>query len=266
MSELEWYYPKSSDEAANLVAKDGFVAHGGRTSLLRSPQSRTKALIDLSGTQLDYCTIEGGWIEIGAVHTYASAAKVMRQQNTNHILAKSLSAAASTPLRNRITIGGSVALAPVWSDLVGPLAALESKVVLRGSNIGTFALHDYLKNRDLRRNSLVAAVRFKQLDIAAFYHRATRTRCDYPAFSVTILAGNSQTYRIVIAGCTERYKRLFSLEEAVKENPAPGSLEKIIATHVQVSFAGKKLGSPEYVRHLAMVSLQRGLSELGYKG
>ena len=88
-------------------------------------------------------------VELGACTTFADAAAYLESLDGECILAKALGSAASTPLRNRITMGGSTALFPVWSDLVGPLIALGAEVELTGTNPGLFPVARYVDEKEL---------------------------------------------------------------------------------------------------------------------
>ena len=56
------------------------------------------------------------------------------------MLAASLSQAASTPLRNRITLGGSLKDFPLWSNLYAPLIAIDAKVEIKGNKSGIYSV------------------------------------------------------------------------------------------------------------------------------
>jgi len=73
---------------------------------------------------------------------------------------KSLQNSADTPLRNRITIGGSIAFAPPWSDIIGALIVLDTKIILYRKNEGVSQLKNNLKNNKLKQDSLIAGIRF----------------------------------------------------------------------------------------------------------
>ncbi len=293
---LRWYYPQSLQEVPALLRKRGVAPHGGGTSLLRGSLSKLAGLIDLSALPLNVFEHDEREIRIGATMSYGDVVRHLRKIEPGHILVKSLSQAASTPLRNRITIGGSVSLFPLWSDLMGPLLALGARVAVLGQEDSVHDIEHYIKNRKLRSGNLITEVRIPRARWISYYHRGIRTSFDYPAFSITILlavseraqkdmeraqkdsGGNQKDTggdpkdseregwdrrtRIAIVGNTEKYCRLSDLEEVL----AGSSWQKVksmgLRRYIDVKFAGKRLGSSDYISHLAAVALQRGLDTL----
>ena len=264
MNDIEWYFPESIEEAATLLAQGRVAAHGGGTSLLRGASKQAGGLIELSRLPLSYFEEEQGQFRFGAGRTYAEVVSNLTALDPAHILVQSLGRAASTPLRNRITLGVSVALFPVWSDLMGPLLALDAAVELTGTNRGTYPLERYQKDRGLRRNSLITSVRFERKHWRAWYHRETRTHFDYPAFTITILSDKEPAgdLRILVTGNTGKYARLLMLEQAVGERGIEAVLRSDWTGYVELDFARKRLGNAAYIKHLALVGLERGLKEV----
>jgi len=283
LKEITWYFPSTLEEVPELLEKEGVFIHGGGTALLRSNLARVEGLIDLKALPLNYCRDREGVIEIGTSCTYRQVIEVLQKIDSNNILIRALSVAASTPLRNRITLGGSIAFFPVWSDLMGPLMVLEAEVTLIGSNKGSFPLVEYLKKREIRNRSLITGISFKKRELNSYYFRQSRTRFDYSAFSISILVKKSaspsgpgpasasmtssgspsastiEEPAIVIVGCRNKFSRLSSLEDSLK-NRSPADLQlKDIAGSLEVEFAAKKNYSPDYLKHLAAVELERAL-------
>jgi CO/xanthine dehydrogenase FAD-binding subunit len=274
MREIEWYFPRSLAEVPPLLVKNGVIAHGGGTGILRmkilrqsgrggggGPEAAgVRGLIDLGRLPIRHFERLGGRVEMGAGLTFAEVAERLEP---DHILARALGRSASTPLRNRITVGGSVALFPVWSDLMGPLIALEADVNLIGGKEGTFPIASYISDPGLRRGTLITGVSFRDQAWSSRYYRDTRTSFDYAAFTITILlkkgAGKLLDARIVVVGCTGKFRRLNLLEERLKGKPIG---EGGPISFPELSFTGKKFMSPEYLARCARVELERGLDAL----
>jgi len=273
LKEITWYFPSTLEEVPELLKKEGVFVHGGGTALLRSNLARVEGLIDLKALPLYYCRDREGVIEMGAGCTYSQITEVLQEFDSHNILIRALSGAASTPLRNRITLGGAIAFFPVWSDLMGPLLALGAEVSLIGSNKGSFPLVEYLKKREIRKRSLITAISFKKRKLNSYYFRQSRTHFDYSAFSISMLvkkpaslsaSGSLSTSQIeepaiVIVGCRNKFTRLSSLEDSLKgRSPADVQLKSIKGS-LEVEFAAKKNYSPDYLKHLAAVELERAL-------
>ncbi len=257
MKEIEWYFPRTLEEVIPLLKGDGIIPHGGGTGILRTRLNRIKGLIDLSHLPLHFFQHSHDTVKIGATQTFA---EVIEQLDQTYILTKALSLSASTPLRHRITIGGSVALFPAWSDLMGPLIALEAEVTLVGKLKGTFPIAQYVTDSKLRRGTLITGIEFRNDSWISYYHHEARTHFDYPAFTITILLKKThnkiEDIRIGIVGCVGKFKRLSNLEDAFKGR---GVDEVEVPTGMDVAFTAKKFMSPEYLKHLAGVYVKKGL-------
>ena len=273
MKEITWYFPNTPEEVPELLKKKGVFVHGGGTALLRSNLAGVEGLIDLKALPLNFCREREGVIEIGGGCAYSQITEVLQKIDSHNILIRALSSAASSPLRNRITLGGSIAFFPVWSDLMGPLLALEAEVTLIGGSKGRFPLVEYLRKREIRKRSLITGISFKKRKLNSYYFRQSRTHFDYSAFSISILVKKAASLpasaspststieetTIVIVGSRNKFTRLSSLEDSLK-NCSPADLQlKDIAGNLEVEFVAKKNYSPDYLKHLAAVELERGL-------
>lgn len=267
MKTLAWYYPRDLEEAILLLQEPGVVPHGGGTGLLRTGLGHVSGLIDLRYLPVYHFKAQDGVIEIGAGLTFAEAVRRMSALDPDSVLVKSLSRAAATPLRNRITIGGSVAMAPPWSDLLGPLVALEAEVILAGGREQTCPLAEYVADRERRTGALVTAVRVKREPWRSVYFRATATHFDYAAFTITVLAktndGLIEDIRLVVVGAKTKVNRLRELEASLIGRPVGGLHVSDLGADLGLEFPAKTIGGPEYVAHLFRVELERALAALG---
>lgn len=266
MKELEWFFPEDLAQVPALLGLKGTVPHGGGTGILKSGIGRINGLIDLSRLPIGYFRAVNGKIEFGASQTYSELIKNIRRIDPGHILVKALGGSANTPMRNRITAGGSIALFPPWSDLMGPLIALGAEVSLIGKNNKNVNVAEYASNRDLVKGNLITGVSLELKSRLSYYYRESRTSVDYPAFTVTILLNKPDDViedpRVVISGCTGRFKRLDGLEEYLKGKSARELDVTGAVNLLNVSFPRKKNMKPEYLNHLAGVQIERGLEIL----
>lgn len=264
MRELKWYYPRKLEEVVELLREPGVVPHGGGTGILRTGTAKLKGLIDLRGLPLHDFRASKESVEIGAARTFAEVVEDMGRLDPGSVLVQALSQAASTPLRNRITVGGSVALAPIWSDLLGPLVALGAEVSLIGAHEGYYPVADFVRDRVLHKGTLITGVRFGADRWRAHYFRAARTTFDYASFNLTVLlkkgaGGLIEDCRLVVVGNKRQFKRLEEQEKDLIGYKVGEVDFAALATRVKVDFTPKALGSPEYIRHLFGVELERGL-------
>ena len=239
MTTIEWQFPDTPETAADLMKK-GYAPHSGGTWLMK--QKPGKGWVDLSRIESLYRFTEvDGVIEAGAMLTFSSLAEKL---SAEHVLARALSAAASNTLRNRITLGGSLAAFPVWSDLAAPLVLLGAEVLLHGAGAGSVAAADYLSDTSLRKSTLVTGIRFPSEAGSSGYFRHTRTTFDYPAFTIAARRTPGGV-RAVVSGTKER----ISIFDPATEHDEP-------------RIPGRFDSSEEYLSHCAAVELGRLVREL----
>jgi CO/xanthine dehydrogenase FAD-binding subunit len=266
MKELEWFFPKDITQVPDLLSMKGAVPHGGGTGILKSGTGRINGLIDLSRLPLGYFRLVNGRVEFGASQTYSELVNNIRRIDPGHILVKALGRSANTPLRNRITAGGSIALFPPWSDLMGPLIALGADMSLIGKDNNNVNVSEYASKRDLVKGNLITGVGFELKSRLSYFYRESRTIVDYPAFTVTVMLNKPDDIiedpRAVVSGCTGRFKRLDGLEKYLIGKSAREIDVADAVNLVDISFPRKKNMTPEYLKHLAGVRIERGLESL----
>ncbi|MCF8230854.1 MAG: FAD binding domain-containing protein [Bacteroidales bacterium] len=266
MKNIYWHYPDSIEKALDLMRNNQAVPHGGGTHLTGKRLKNENGFVSLDKLDLKYVRKEGNTIKIGSLADYNTVAERLEKIEPGHILTKSIGKAATSPLRNRITIGGSLRLAPNWSDLTGPLVALDAQVKLEGDASGTFPVTDYLSKKELKSNTLITEVILPASSWQSWYYREGITENDHPAFTITILAkhdGNSlEDIRIVITGHTKRFAKATAIEDQLKGKELKQLELDGIAKDLTLKFAPAKGMSSEYIKHLTQTQLERGLTEL----
>jgi len=266
MNNLKWYFPKTIKEATDLITKEKVLPHAGGTALLLRNLEKINGLVNLSDLPLYYTKKEDNTIEFGSMNTYANIISELKKIDTENILLKSLQNSADTPLRNRITIGGSIAFAPPWSDIIGALIVLDTKIILSGKNEGVFPIEEYLKNNKLKQDSLITGIRFNLSKWKTFSYRNIRTKKDMPAFHIVVMLQIENDIilesKIVITGTVNRYDRMKEIENYLKSREIDIIEFSKIEEMVDVKFSGKRFTDPEYSRKLAGVELSRGIKKL----
>ncbi|MCF8304652.1 MAG: FAD binding domain-containing protein [Bacteroidales bacterium] len=266
MKNISWFYPENTKEAVELLQSQDVLLHGGGTHLSGKKLSGYHKLVALHKLPLSYIIQEKGFIRIGSMTDYHTIAEKLKQLSPGHILSKSLSRAATTPIRNRITIGGSLYLAPNWSDLTGPLLALDAEVELEGPTAGVYSVEDYLVNRELKEKTLITEIIIPDMSRESWYYRETRTENDQPAFTISILVQKEKALindvAIAITGHTGRFMRAGTIEDRLRNRPLGQIDLEGIANSLDIKFAAPHHGSSGYLQHTLAVQLERGLTEL----
>lgn len=264
MDEIQWYFPDCLDQVPEILSREGVVPHSGGTGILWGGMTRIRGLMDTGRLDLKYLRDQDGSIVLGAALSYTEAAEALAK--TDHLLARSLSSAASEPLRNRISLGGSISMFPYWSDLMGPLLALDVELSLVGTNNGTYPLSEYVQKRQLRQKTLITSIRWPDAPWQGAYYRHTRTTTDRPAFSITVLvlqkSKHIEDIRITLVGCSGRYRRLTEIEQTLEgaEVPVePADFIDAAAVQSGIDFPARMGFSAEYLKACASVELKRTL-------
>ena len=281
---MEWHFPQSMEELLILLSEgEGLMLHGGGTMLLRllrGGNTDVRGLVSLSKLPLDDVKVNGEDIEIGATNTFSSAFskinKLIENNEKKHfscLLCAALGRAASTPIRNRVTIGGSVASLPPWSDLIASLYILDTKIVLSGKNSGEYDFTEfYINSKKLLSNSVITSVRvpIELLHRKFSYYRETRVSFDYPAFTIAVNASIKNSVvddiRISVSGVTERVIRLNDIEKLITGENVSILKRNGIAKDTSFNFGNKTAGSSEYLAHAARVEVERSLHRIAEGG
>ena len=130
--------PASVEAALALLADDAIEAAplAGGQSLMPMMNFRVAApemLVDLNALDgLAGVTVADGWLEIGAMTRWRTLETSDEVARAAPLVAKALPHIAHPAIRNRGTIGGSVALADPAAEIPAVIVAMGGEVVLRG--------------------------------------------------------------------------------------------------------------------------------------
>jgi hypothetical protein len=124
----EWYRPDDLDEVVDIMHNGSGLPYAGGTGL---KSSQVSGLIDLRQLNLNYIRETQAGITIGSMTRFNDIA-CYHWPDSRRILARAVGQAASNPLRNLITLGGSLAFRPIWSNVPTPLLALDASVRVVG--------------------------------------------------------------------------------------------------------------------------------------
>ena len=127
---------RSVAHAIELLAEDEARLLAGGQSLIATLNMRLSAprlLVDLNGIGgLDGIALEDGMVEIGALVRHAQAERSVEIAQHAPLIAKALPHIGHPAIRNRGTIGGSVAFADPAAELPACLLALGGEVAISG--------------------------------------------------------------------------------------------------------------------------------------
>jgi aerobic carbon-monoxide dehydrogenase medium subunit len=269
-AEFTYHRPTSLDEAIGLLAGNGDTRPlaGGHSLLpmMKLRLAEPQVIVDIGRISgLDGIDEEGGALRIGALATHASVAESELVREKCRVLATTAEGIGDRQVRNRGTIGGSIAHADPGADYPTVITALGATVVARGPGgereIPADDFFTGLFTTALAPGELVTSVRVPTVESAAY----VKHRHPASGFAVAAVACvvRSDQARIVVGGVTGTPVRATDAERALI-GIAPVDEEKIAAAAEKVPAAlsgaiGDTYASGEYRIHLAQVLAKRAI-------
>ena len=247
--------PGSLAEALQLLERPGARILAGGQSLIPSLNLRLSApelLVDITGLPgLSKIEAKNGAVRIGALCTHSAIEQSEDVRMHLPLLAEAVPHIAHRAIRNRGTIGGSLALADPAAELPACAVALDATLVITGKRgerrVKAVDFFKALFETDLKEGEILTGVEFPKADKSVFLE-LTRRHGDY---AIVGLAGVSRNgaKRIAFFGVGGKPELLTpkSLEEARESIPAP---------------AADIHNSPSTKLHLAKVLLERAWTRL----
>ena len=183
--------PRSLAEAFELLERPGAKILAGGQSLIPSLNLRLSApelLVDITGLAgMAKIETRDGVVRIGALCTQAELERSAEIKDHLPLIAEAVSHIAHPAIRNRGTIGGSLALADPAAELPACAVALDAVVLTSGRNSERHVkATDFFKGlfeTDLRPGEILVAVEFPKTDKSVFLE-LTRRQGDYAIVGV----------------------------------------------------------------------------------
>ena len=218
---------RSLAEAFDLIARPGARVLAGGQSLIASLNMRLatpELLVDIGELPLREIRPAGDGLRIGALVTHSQILRSPEVAAKVPLLAAAAQHVAHPAIRNRGTLGGSLALADPAAEYPAVALALNATLVLQGREgerrVPAAEFFKGLFETALRTGELLAAVEFPRAERCAF-HELARRHGDYAIIGLAGVA-NGSTKRIAFLGAgatpvlAERTSRETSLEKAQK--------------------------------------------------
>ena len=264
---LEWFFPHKVEEAVKLIEQQGVILHGGGTRILKTSPKSIKGLVDLGKLNLNYIHHAENHFSIGSASTYADVIRYSVKTKKLLILAKALSEAASTPLRNRITIGGSLKDFPIWSSLYAPLLALNAQIEIADKHDKIISLEEYLDSGMIKTKHLIKRIIVDDIpNIFGGVKRFSLIRFEYPLFTIAVVLQVKQKTvseaRIFITGVKGRHKHCKRTEHFLLEKELTDDIIQQAAKHFTPKFVSDYKYSAEYKEQTTKVFFTDLLQEL----
>jgi len=261
-----WHFPKTINEALVYLQQEKAHIHAGGTGIKPEMLRKWQTVIDISQLSLNQITESDDEITLGANLTFKTVVDYFKDKHPGHILYQALVRSSSASLRNRITLGGSIASFHTWSDLPGPLLALDAELTLEGKARQQIKLSEYFGDSDLHRNSLITSIHFPKREWIGYFHRQVRVQFDYPVFSLAITADIVDSVykdcRIFVVGTYGKFTRMTKLENYLKQKNVAETKRDEMIRLMDFEFRDKPFCSGDYLKKLASEQLINGINNI----
>jgi aerobic carbon-monoxide dehydrogenase medium subunit len=274
---FDYYRPKTLAEATKLLGqhREAKVLAGGHSLLpvMKLRLAAPPAVIDIGGlADLRGVHASGAALRIGALTTYAAILDDQSVRRSCPLLAEAVANIGDIQVRNRGTIGGSLAHADPAADLPGVMLTLEATITATGPGGG----RDIPAERfftDLFTTALQAGELLTAVAVPTYgagtggaYVKHRHPASSYAVVGVSALVavrdGKVSKASVTVGGATAVPTRLTGVEQALTgQTPDEGTLLRAVK-EVEGAIRdplGDLYASPEYRVHLARVLAKRAL-------
>ncbi|MDQ2784068.1 MAG: xanthine dehydrogenase family protein subunit M [Chloroflexota bacterium] len=279
--EFEYHRAGSVDEAIKMMQEcggDGKFIAGGHSllPLMKLRLAEPAHLIDIGRLpDMAYVRRSNGTVAVGALTTHY-------QLESNEELAKSVQlipeAAAhigDVQVRNRGTVGGSVAHADPASDLPSVLVALNAEFVAKGPNgertIKAADFFEDLMTTSLGEDELLTEIRFQapQGKVGSAYEKLANKASHYSVVGAAAIVtlgndGNVQECALAFSGVSSKPVRATAVENALKGKQPTAENIAAAASHAAegIDYALSDIhASDEYRLAMTKVYAKRALTK-----
>jgi carbon-monoxide dehydrogenase medium subunit len=224
-----------ADSIDDAIAK--LQASGGRAKLLAGGHSLVplmKLRLSEPGALIDIARIaglagirdQGGTIEIGAatVHHDVATSALLRQKCA--VLADAAGEIGDPQVRNRGTLGGSLAHADPSADYPAVMLALDAAIQIKGPKgartVKASAFFQNLFTVDLAADEIITGVQFAPATAAAYaklHQRASHYAIVGVAAALEVKDGVIQSARLGLTGASSHATRMTNVEQALAGQP-----------------------------------------------
>jgi carbon-monoxide dehydrogenase medium subunit len=267
---FEYTAPKTLDEALELLAEGAKPLSGGM-SLIPMMKLRLAApdhLVDLGRLKdLNYIREEGGSLHVGATATHQEVASSALVRAKCPLLAQTAGGVGDPQVRNRGTIGGSVAHADPSADYPAALQALEATFVLKGAKSErTVAAADFfldtfmtaLEPGEIVREVIVPV---EDSGTGTYYEKVVQKASGFAVVGIAVRIKKGGWARVGVTGLSNHAYRATAVEKALEGGP--GGIQDVQHAAAMVAEgvdANSDLhASAEYRTHLAVVHTARAI-------
>lgn len=263
--------PTSLTDAFALLgdeARDAAPLAGGQSlmPMMNFRLAQPGTLVDLSGLDdLRGIALHDGALRIGAMTRYVELAQSDLVAKHAPLITMALPHIAHAAVRNRGTIGGSVALADPAAEMPALLLALDATVTVQSADgLKYYAAQDFflgMYDTALEEGELVTAITIPPAAGRRFaFYELARRHGDYAMAGVAVsCSADGRDHRVAYFSIADRALRATATEAILD---AGGASDAAVDALDALPFAGDLNASDAMKKHLSGVVLKRALKGL----
>jgi carbon-monoxide dehydrogenase medium subunit len=274
---FDYVAASSVDEAISLLGEhgeDSKLLAGGHSliPLLKLRLATPSVLIDIGRIpDLDFIRDAGDHVAVGALTRHVSLQDSSLLTSRVPLLAEAAGLVGDMQVRNRGTIGGSLAHADPASDLPAVVVALNGTIVARGPggerNIAAQDFFQDIWTSALNPLEVVTEIRipYPPNNTAQKYEKFSQRSADWAlvgvAVSVTRANGSIANASVVLTNVGATPLRAKGVEDALRGQPANSEAIQVASERASDGLdpSPELKASPDYKRHLARILTRRAL-------
>lgn len=265
MYDFAYHRPSSVADAVKILSADPDArpVSGGQTLLpaLKHRLNRPSALVDLSAiAELRGIRREGDRIVIGAMTRHADVANSAEVKAAIPVLARMADSIGDLQVRNRGTIGGSVANNDPAADYPAAVLGLGATIVTSRRRIAADDFFQGMFTTALEPGELLTAIEFP-IPEKAGYAKMKNPASRYVMTGAFVAKTKSGEVRVAINGAGPCVFRQTEMEKALAANWSPDAVANIRQSPDGLN--SDIHGSAEYRAHLVTVMAKRAVADAG---
>ena len=268
---FDYARPATVDEAIALLAKHGDAAKvlAGGHSLIPAMKLRLaqpRVVVDIGRIEtLNYVREARGAIAIGAMTTHAEIESSPLLRDRSPLLPETASHIGDMQVRNKGTIGGSLAHADPAADYPAAILALEAEIDLAGPRgrrtVKASAFFVDLLQTAIEPNEILTEIRVPATAKSVAYVKTEQKASGFALVGVAAIVG-ADLVRIGITGVAAKAYRAAAVEQLLAgQRPPTAQAIALAAAHAAdgVEPLSDIHASAEFRAHLAEVNTRRAI-------
>jgi aerobic carbon-monoxide dehydrogenase medium subunit len=263
MYEFDYHRPTSLDDAAGRLSdEDAKLVAGGMTLIptLKLRLAKPTQLIDLAAIpQLKGISEDGDAVVIGAMTRHADVNRSDVVKRVVPALAAMAGLIGDPAVRNRGTIGGSVANNDPAADYPAAIVALNATVRTNKREVAADQFFTGMFETALQPGEIITAVRFPK--VAQANYQKFRNPASRYAIVGVFVARTAGGVRVAVTGAGPCVFRVAAMETALAGNFSPDAIKDIAIP--QDGLNADIHASAEYRAHLVGVMARRAVQACG---